>query len=121
VLTPKSTHERVVPLAPELRDILIEATRRKLPAARVIVNARGKTPSRQAVLTRLKALQERVKLPPRSFHSLRHYFCTTLIRRGASVEAVRQLAGHSGLDITQRYVHANAADLAGAIAKLSGN
>ncbi len=73
------------------------------------------------VLTRLKALQNRCKLTERSFHSLRHYFCTTLIRRGASVEAVRQLAGHSGLAVTQRYVHATAADLQGAIAKLSGN
>jgi site-specific recombinase XerD len=40
------------------------------------------------------------------------------VRHGASVEAVRMLAGHSKLDVTQRYVHANAADLAAAIAKL---
>ena len=121
VLTPKSTHERVVPLAPELAELLADAVKRKLPAALLIVNARGKTPSRQAVLTRLKTLQKVCDLPARSFHSLRHYFCTTLIRRGASVEAVRVLAGHSGLDVTQRYVHATGADLKAAIAKLSGN
>ena len=49
------------------------------------------------------------------------YFCSTLIRKGASVEAVRQLAGHSKLAVTQGYVHANAADLTEAIAKLSAD
>jgi hypothetical protein len=38
---------------------------------------------------------------------------------GASVEAVRLLAGHSDLAITLRYVHALGNDLKAAIAKLS--
>jgi hypothetical protein len=44
--------------------------------------------------------------------------------RGGKLRALltlRVLAGHSKLDITQRYVHANAADLTAAIAKLPGN
>jgi hypothetical protein len=32
-----------------------------------------------------------------------------------------ELAGHRKLDITQRYLHASAADLTAAIAKLPGN
>ena len=75
----------------------------------------------QHVLTVLKALQARHGLKERSFHSLRHYFCSVLIRHGASVEAVRMLAGHTKLDTAQRYVHANAADLTAAIAKLPSN
>ncbi|GAC1539749.1 MAG: site-specific integrase [Polyangiales bacterium] len=118
LLTPKSGHERLVPLCPELRRILTEATRSKLPRARIVVNAKGGTPRRQHVLTKLKAQQVRLALPERSFHSLRHFFCSTLIRRGASVEAVRLLAGHSDLATTQRYVHAGAADLRSAIATL---
>jgi integrase len=121
VLTPKSGHHRVIPMAAELRDLLAPALRNKLPAARVLTNASGKTPGRQHVLTALKLQQAKLGLPARSFHSLRHYFCSTLIRRGASVEAVRVLAGHSALAITQRYVHATAADLAAAISKLTGN
>jgi site-specific recombinase XerD len=35
-------------------------------------------------------------------------------------EAVRELAGHSKLQTTQRYVHATGADLRDAIAKLRG-
>jgi len=73
------------------------------------------------VLTVFKALEARIGATERSFHSLRHSSCSVLIRHGASVEAVRVLAGHSKLDITQRYVHANAADLRATIAKLPGN
>ena len=121
VMPPKSGHERVVPLAPELRAELETAMRRKLPTARVVTNALGRTPGRHHVLTALKGLQARHKLPERSFHSLRHYFCSALVRRGASVEAVRLLAGHSDLAVTQRYVHATAADLTAAMARLTGN
>ena len=79
----------------------------------------GSTPRRQQVLGALVRLLQRLKLPSWSFHQLRHFFCSTLVRRGASVEAVRLLAGHSKLDVTQRYVHAVAGDLQSAIARLS--
>jgi len=121
VMPPKSGNERPVPLASELRGVLEETTRLKLPTARLVVNERGATPRRQRVLGAFKRLEQRLAMREWSFHSLRHYFCSTLIRRGASVEAVRLLAGHSKLDVTQRYVHATAADLHAAIARLAGN
>ena len=76
---------------------------------------------RQRVLGALKRLEQQLGVREWSFHSLRHYFCSALIRRGASVEAVRLLAGHSKLDVTQRYVHATGDDLRAAIARLPGN
>ena len=88
---------------------------------RLVVSSRGSTPSRQHVLTVLTALEQRSGVRAWSYHSLRHYFCSKLIRRGASIEAVRLLAGHSKLDVTQRYVHANAADLRAAIATLTAD
>lgn len=107
-----------MPLIPELAAILRDAVRKKLPRARVVVNNKGNTPTRQAVYSALQALLQRHDLPQRSVHALRHAFCSVLIRRGASVEAVRLLAGHSDLQTTQRYVHAAAADLRAAMAKL---
>ena len=76
-------------------------------------------PRRQEVLRLLKAAQKRLGLPTRSFHSLRHDFCSALVRGGASLEAVRTLAGHSDLLTTQRYVHATSDDLVAAVAKLT--
>jgi site-specific recombinase XerD len=92
----------------------------KLPAARVVLNKHGRTPSRQAVLSALKEVQRRHSLPPRSFHSLRHYFLTALVRGGANFEAVRELASHSKLLTTQRYLHASRADVRDAVSEASG-
>ena len=101
--------------------VLTQAMRGKLPAARVVLNTNGRTPSRQAVLSALKEIQKRHSLPARSFHSLRHYFLSALVRGGANLEAVRELAGHSKLLTTQRYLHASGADLRDAVSRLPGN
>ena len=119
VMEPKSGDERPVPITDDLRDTLKEAVRGKLPRARLVVDEQGRTPRRQEVLRHLKKLLVQVDVQERSFHALRHYFCTTLVRRGVNVEAVRQLAGHTSLAVTSRYVHANSADLVDAVQKLS--
>lgn len=121
LVLPKGGKQRHIPMAPELEAILREAVRAKLPKAFIITNRRGKVPSRQAVLTALKATLKAAGLPARSFHLLRHYFCSRLLVRGANVEAVRQLAGHTKLGTTARYVHATTADARAAIACLSGD
>jgi integrase len=117
-LTPKSGHERMVPLVPELEALLREGARSKLPRARIVVDDRGETPCRQRVLHLFKRVLRQAGVQERSFHSLRHHFITELVRRGAGLEAVRVLAGHSKLEMTQRYAHATAEDLKAAIAKL---
>ncbi len=71
------------------------------------------------MLTCFKKALAKAGLKERSFHSLRHYFITELVRRGVGLEAVRTLAGHSKLDMTQRYAHATADDLRAAIDKLA--
>lgn len=117
VVAPKSGHDRIVPVADTLRPILAAAIRNKLPRARVVINENGTTPGRAHVLRKFKALQLRLTLSGWSFHSLRHHFISELVRRGATIEAVRLLAGHSKLDVTARYVHANGSDLRDAVTK----
>jgi len=118
-LTPKSGDERQVPLVALLETRLREAVKGKLPRARVVVDEQGRTPRRQTVLHLFKLLLRKNGLKERSFHSLRHYFVTELLRGGANAEAVRVLAGHSKLEMTQRYAHASAPDLRVAIDKLA--
>lgn len=117
-LTPKSGHEREVPLAAGLEARLREAVKDKLPRARVVIDQDGRTPERQEVLSVFKRFLRRQGLRERSFHSLRHHFISELMKCGASAEAVRVLAGHSNLEMTQRYAHAATADLRAAIDKL---
>lgn len=119
--TPKSGHERAIPIASELVPILAEAVKGKFPMTRVVVNTRGHTPGRAHVLSALKDMQRRHGLRERSFHSLRHAFCSRLASVGANVEAVRLLAGHSSISVTQRYVHARGDELVDAISRLGGN
>lgn len=124
VVTPKGKKERTVPIFDGLRPILAAAMAGKGPGDRIVVNANGQTPRRQSVLDAVVRVQARLGVADRcSFHQLRHAFCSVMIRNGASVEAVRGLAGHTNLRVTQRYVHANGADHRDAIACLgkSGN
>jgi integrase len=118
-LTTKSGRERVVPLLPELEARLREAMKDKLPRARIVVWRDGSTPKRQEVLYQFWKHLKLRGVRRWSFHSLRHHFISELIRRGAGLEAVRVLAGHSKLEMTQRYAHATAADLRTAMDKLA--
>ena len=48
-------------------------------------------------------------------HRIRHSYATDLLRRGVSLEVLRQLLGHESLTITQRYLHLRTDDLQSAI------
>ena len=114
---PKSW-QRVVPIAPPLRPALERAMRDKRPRDFMVTNSKGKTPTRQAILNRLVGLEQRLGIEHWTFHQMRHAFCTTLLIRGATVEEVRRLAGHTDLGSTARYVHATAAALKNAVDRL---
>jgi integrase len=121
VPSPKGKRQRVVPMAPPLRAILHEVVKGKQRCAFLVTTRDGGVPRRQHVYDRLIRLERRYGLRQWSFHALRHAFCTRLLRVGATIEAVRMLAGHRELRTTQRYVHASAIELQSAVARLSGN
>jgi site-specific recombinase XerD len=55
------------------------------------------------------------KLADRGIHILRHTFCSHLAMRGAPAKAIQELAGHTDLKTTQRYMHLSPAALESAI------
>jgi integrase len=119
VLETKNGDERAVDMTPYLAGRLRAAVKSKLPRARVILDEKGETPSRQEVLRRFKQYQRRQGAQRQwSFHSLRHRFCTMLARHGVHVEAVMQLAGHRSIATTMRYIHATEQDRVDAIRRL---
>jgi len=122
VMTPKSGDERAVPLAEPLRLILVEAIKGKKPTDRLVTDDHGGTPSRQRVYRAFIALQHKLGISPTwSFHALRHGFGTFAARQGASIEAIREMMGHSDLATTATYLHASAGDKRRAIDLLAGN
>jgi site-specific recombinase XerD len=52
-------------------------------------------------------------------HVLRHTFCSHLAMRGAPPKAIQELAGHSTLSMTLRYMHLAPSALREAIALLN--
>jgi integrase len=122
IVSPKSGDERALPLAEPLRVILEQLAMGKKPTDRLVTDDAGRTPSRQRIYRAFVALQRKLGITPTwSFHSLRHAFGTHATRSGASVEAVREMMGHSDLSSTARYLHATSHDKVRAIALLAGN
>jgi integrase len=56
--------------------------------------------------------------PSVGWHTLRHTYCTDLLKSGATPEECRRLMGHVDLKTTQRYLHATQEDLRAAVSKL---
>jgi len=54
-------------------------------------------------------------------HSLRHSFCSNLVRKGADIKIVQSLAGHSSLVVTEKYTHYVGSDAIRAVNLLQQN
>ena len=67
---------------------------------------------------KMKRASRRAGMPHDGLHILRHSFCSHLAMRGAPARAIQELAGHSDLTMTQRYMHLSPAALDAAIGLL---
>jgi integrase len=103
---------RTIPLHPELKLALItlkeERGDRARPGLPVIYSERGAGQSAAAIGLWFHRLYKKLGLMGCSSHSGRRTFITNAARKivqaGGSLRDVQQLAGHSGLQTTQRYI-----------------
>jgi len=117
--TPKSGHEREVPIAEPLLDLL-RAAGSLAPKALVSTTVHGEGWGDSGLLQAFRRAQKKAGLSGFRFHDLRHFFVTELFRGGASAPAVQALAGHLHLSTTQKYAHLVRKDLKATIALLAG-
>jgi len=120
--SPKSGHERVVPLTDELYAVLVEANEKKpSPWAPVAPSSWGTPWSEAGLRNAFDRAKRKAGLAEWTFHSLRHFFVSDLFRQGASAPVVQRLAGHEVLTTTQRYAHANDDECRAAIAAVGAS
>jgi site-specific recombinase XerD len=117
----KGGHERVVPLNPQLAEVLrtyAEARGAALPTAPFFRSRFGRLLSRGGVYERVRTWGQRSRVGiPLSPHRMRHTFATHLVRAGVGLVTIRDLLGHRLITSTQIYLHVTADDLRAAAAK----
>ncbi|MGH7297355.1 MAG: tyrosine-type recombinase/integrase [Polyangiaceae bacterium] len=106
VVTPKSGHQRTIPIAQPLQAILEEA-KRQSASEYVAPSSLGRPWTHGGLRTAFDRALERAKLPHARLHDLRHFFITQCFVGGAGGPTVQRLAGHCHLSVTQRYAHTN--------------
>ena len=115
----KGDASRVVPLNVEARALLADWLRER-PATlspALFVSGTGEATARLSprALDRAVRATGRAAGVPLSAHVLRHTFVTRLVRSGADIVLVAELAGHRSLETTRRYALPTAADRQAAV------
>jgi integrase len=116
---PKGGRGRFVPMTDTLCDALKGF--RHLRGELVLYADDGRSASGYQLRTWFTAAQRRAGLPVTTggLHTLRHTFCSHLAMRGAPAKAIQELAGHTDLTTTLRYMHLSPSARQGAIALLN--
>lgn len=100
---PKGGRDRIVPLTPRLKAALKDA--RHLRGPLVLCRDDGSYLSNTNFVAAMKRMAKRGKVRRVSWHPLRHTFCSHLAMRGAPAVAIKELAGHTTIAVTNRYMH----------------
>lgn len=106
----KRKKERVIPYPSEINELLGNyLTKRNQEIGKteyLLVTAKGKQVYEKLIYRVVnKNLAKTTSLEQKSPHVLRHTYATHLLNRGADLNAVKELLGHSNLAATQVYTH----------------
>ena len=99
----KSKKSRYVPLAPSVRQALMDHPQSS-EAGYVFINPKTGKP----IVTLKKSFHTALKkagIEDFRFHNTRHCFASDLVSNGANLYVVQKLLGHSTPKMTQRYAH----------------
>lgn len=107
-VTGKRNKQRIIPLLPELMDLIKTYTTEKKLAfngkdlAWFFVNSKGEQAYPVMIQRIVRKYIQRGNSSP---HLLRHTYATHLLNHGADINAIKDLLGHANLAATQVYTH----------------
>jgi len=116
-VTGKRDKQRLIPFGPELKRSIshylkVRNDQVERTSDRLLVRNDGSPLYPQLVYRMVHQRLTKVgTLTKNSPHVLRHTFATTLLNRGAELNAVKELLGHSSLSATEVYTHTTFAEL----------
>jgi site-specific recombinase XerD len=113
VTATKGDRPRVVPMTSRLAAAL--RAHKHLRGPRILCLEDGSPLTQKIVRNLARRSAVRAGLAKQGVHILRYTFCSHLAMRGAPVRAIQELAGHSNLSTTQRYMHLSPAAVEGAV------
>ena len=102
----KRNKERIIPFSTNLAQSMGEYIKvRAVDSAQLLITEQGKPLYPMLIYRVVKKYLSLVNVDKRSPHVLRHTFATHLLNKGADLNAVKDLLGHSSLAATQVYTH----------------
>jgi integrase len=119
VFSPKSRKPRSVPLFPELEAVLREHLgQRERGAVFAPARSDGRGVHVRAIVKRARKASG---VDFTNLHDLRHHYLSHLAHHGVKLKTIQEIAGHSHIGTTQRYLHVSPDYLAEARAALESS
>lgn len=112
----KSGRSRVVPMTRRAQEVIERRAAGQDPSARVLPGLEKRIVTYE--WNKARAAMGLTDDPQFVPHVMRHEFCSRLADRGRSAPEIMALAGHSGLAVSQRYIHLAGATLEAAVGSL---
>ncbi len=111
------TDERLIPISPTLRELLVSLHAERRDDGLVFPNKSGAVDTH--MLPKLKKLGRRAGIPHITVHALRHSFGAHLRMAGVNLADIADLMGHKDLATTQIYAKVQQEHLRSVIARLA--
>jgi len=88
----------------------------------LFANENGFRYNKDYISRRFKRYLRACNMPEKfHFHCLRHTYITNLVKAGANMNYIKQIAGHADLKTTENYIHIGVEDLRNAVNKVNIN